>query len=346
MIQSYPYNTHNFITYPILDPSSFKQLTTSQDDEEEFLGSFINFAVLDKNLNILYSNATIDSDFKIERVSGFLPGETEEALFLSNEVLDGNPSTMQISPFTTTSSRLYLGLDNANTAAPVFTDISGGNFVGSLSDIEFGTNENEIFVTIHNYGVQNIWFTNDGGSSWRSLDLEENLPDLPVKCILQNPLNTKELIIGTELGVWKTDDYTEEQPVWEQSFNGMSDVTVVDLDLRISDNTILAATHGRGLFTSQFTDEAASIKNVLNDKVLFTIYPTVSNGDVTIFGKSEMSKSSVQIFSITGKKVFSGDLDFSMDKRQNLSFTAVSGVYIVNIRTSTGEQFSDKVIIK
>lgn len=37
---------------------------------------------------------------------------------------------------------------------------------------------------------------------------EGNLPDLPVKCILQNPLIPKELIIGTELGVWTTADYT------------------------------------------------------------------------------------------------------------------------------------------
>ncbi len=33
----------------------------------------------------------------------------------------------------------------------------------------------------------------------------------------------------------------------------MSDVTVVDLDVRTSDDVILATTHGRGLFTSQLT---------------------------------------------------------------------------------------------
>ena len=368
MIQSYPQNTHNFINYPSLTSSSFKQLTTSQDGDD-FLGSFINSAVLDKNLDILYSNATLGSDFKIERISGFLPGETEEALFLSDDVLNGNPSTMQISPFTTTSSRLYLGLensklirvDNANTETPVFTDISGENFVGSLSDIEFGTNESEIFITFHNYGVQSIWFTNDAGDSWRSLDVDssnsdnlpdllgssnsENLPDLPVKCILQNPLNPSELIIGTELGIWKTDDYTAEVPVWEQSFNGMSDVTVVDLDLRTVDNTILAATHGRGLFTSQFTDGTAAINDVLNDKVLFTVYPTVSNGNFTIFGKIKMNKTSVKILSITGKEVFSGSLDFSKRMKQSLSINVNSGVYIINLKTADGEQFSDKIII-
>ena len=352
MIQSYPQNTHNFITYPSLNPSSFKQLTTSQDDDEEFLGNFINCAVLDKNLDILYSNATLGNDFKIERVSGFLPEETQEKTFLSDDILGDNPSTMQISPFSTTSSKVYVGLENsklvriddANTETPVFNDISGDEFVGSLSDIEFGTNENEIFVTIHNYGVESIWFTSNGGTSWRSL--EGNLPDLPVKCILQNPLNTNELIVGTELGIWKTDDYTIAEPVWEQSFNGMSDVTVVDLDLRSIDNTILASTHGRGLFTSQFTDGAATINDVLNDKILFTVYPTISNGNFTIFGKRSMDKTTIQIFSITGKKVFSGDLNFSKNMKQTVSINANSGVYIVNLEIADGNKFSNKIIIE
>lgn len=361
MIQSYPYNTHNFITYPNLSPATFKQLTTRQDEEEEFLGNFINCAVLDKNLDILYSNATLESDFKIERVSGFLPGETEEKIFLSNEILNGNPSTMQVSPFTTDASKIYVGLensslikiDNANTETPVFTDISGDDFVGSISDIEFGTNENEIFVTFHNYGVQNIWFTNNGGDSWRSLDVDlpilsdlESLPDLPVKCILQNPLNPNELIIGTELGIWKTDDYTVATPIWEQSFNGMSDVTVVDLDLRTSDNTILAATHGRGLFTSKFTDGVASVKEVLEDKTSFTIFPTISNGDFTVFGEINMKKSSIQIFSITGKVVFQTKVDFSANQKQRLSLKVSSGVYFVNIKDSKGRAFSRKIIIE
>ncbi len=83
-------------------------------------------------------------------------------------------------------------------------------FVGSISDIEFGQSESEIFVIMHNYGVTSIWFTSDGGSNWSSK--EGDLPDLPVKCILQNTQISNELIIGTELGVWATADYTQANP--------------------------------------------------------------------------------------------------------------------------------------
>ncbi|WP_299683584.1 hypothetical protein, partial [uncultured Tenacibaculum sp.] len=91
-----------------------------------------------------------------------------------------------------------------------WTDITGSEFVGSISDIEFGATENDIFVTFHNYGVRNIWYTNDGGTTW--FDKEGNFPDIPVKSILQNPLNREEVIIGTDLGVWKTSNFSATSP--------------------------------------------------------------------------------------------------------------------------------------
>ena len=100
------------------------------------------------------------------------------------------------------------------------------------------------FVTFYNYGITISGLPDDGGNSWTAI--EGDLPDLPVLCILQNPLLPSELIIGTKLGVWSS-YYTATNVEWSQSYNGMSDVTVIDLDLRPRDNTILATTHGRGM---------------------------------------------------------------------------------------------------
>ena len=55
---------------------------------------------------------------------------------------------------------------------------------------------------MYNYGVNNIFYTNDNGKNW--LKKDGNLPDLPVYNILQSPLDEDEVIIGTELGVWFT----------------------------------------------------------------------------------------------------------------------------------------------
>ena len=60
-------------------------------------------------------------------------------------------------------------------------------------------------MTFHNYGVENIFYSSDGGNTWQ--EKEGDLPDIPVRCILQNPLLENEVIVGTELGVWYTKDF-------------------------------------------------------------------------------------------------------------------------------------------
>jgi len=218
-------------------------------------GNFINQADLDHIGNILYAHSTSGSNY---RFSGFILGENSATRTdYSNDHLDNEPSAFKVSPYNNT--RIFVGTRNSKLLKvedldqinQVWTDISGASFLGSISDIEIGSSEMEIFVTFHNYGVTSIWYTKDGGINWSNK--EGDLPDLPVKCILQNPLNADEAIIGTELGVWVTENFSNGSPTWSQSYNGMSDVTVLDLDLRAADNTILATSHGRGFFTSKFT---------------------------------------------------------------------------------------------
>ena len=115
--------------------------------------------------------------------------------------------------------------------------ISGNDFVGSISDIEFGENENEIFVTFYNYGVKSIYYSSDGGQNWQNK--EGNLPDIPVYNILQSPLDSDEVIIGTELGVWYTDNFSSNNPTWSQANAGMKDLRVTEMDLRKGDNLSL-----------------------------------------------------------------------------------------------------------
>ena len=136
--------------------------------------------------------------------------------------------------------------------------------MGSISDVVFGASEDEIFATIHNYGVQSIWYTDDGGTTWTGK--EGSLPDMPVKAILQSPLDPEEVIIGTELGIWYTTNFSSSNPNWQPAINGMSKVKVTDIDLR-NDNAIYVSTYGRGIFSGQFQldpNEDADGDGVLN----------------------------------------------------------------------------------
>ena len=67
----------------------------------------------------------------------------------------------------------------------------------------------------HNYGVDNILYSVDGGANWDVKD--GNLPDLPVLAIQRNPYVLDEVIVGTDLGVWKTTNFSAVSPNWTQS---------------------------------------------------------------------------------------------------------------------------------
>ena len=98
--------------------------------------------------------------------------------------------------------------------------------------------------------MENIFYSSDGGETWE--EKEGNLPDIPVRCILQNPLLENEVIIGTELGVWYTKDFSSINPTWKQSNAGMRDVRVTDMDLRTGDNAVFIGTYGLGIYKGIF----------------------------------------------------------------------------------------------
>lgn len=341
-ITTFPGNNHFYIAYP-----SFSSGYPISSDEG---GSFINEATLDKNLNILYANASSGGNQRIERISNFMSGEAAVvSSFITNALLNSSPSALKVSRFTTGATKLFVGLRNgrllqANFAnfSPIWSNISGPDFVGSISDIEFGQTEQEIFVTMHNYGVQSIWYTSNGGTAWRSL--EGNLPDLPVKNILQNPLLTNELIIGTDLGVWATPDFTVANPVWIPTYNGMSDVPVLDLDLRASDNTILASTYGRGLFTGQFTAVPLSVMENEVSLSSISVYPTISNGNFNIVSRNNFGTTKMEIYDIGGRRVFTNSFDLS-PAPHNVSLNMSSGLYLIKLSTRDFTE-TKRIIIK
>lgn len=228
------------------------------NNESESNGAFINPQALDSNLDILYSNYSAGGNSIIKRYSGIKSITTLESTDLTNPEMDSTPTAFTVSPYTTSSSTVLVGtvlgdlfkIENAEGDAPVWTELELDNvFVGSISDVEFGQTENDIFVTMHNYGVQSIWYTSDGGAVWQ--EKEGDLPDLPVKAILQNPISLNEVIVGTELGVWYTTNFNAASPNWNQAYNGMSNVKVLDLDMR-DDYMVFAATYGRGVFSGEF----------------------------------------------------------------------------------------------
>lgn len=217
----------------------------------------------------------------------------------------------------------------------------GVGFVGSISDIEFGQTEDDLFVTMFNYGVASVWFSGDAGTSWTNI--EGDLPDMPVRCILQNPLLPNELIIGTMLGIWRTTDYTNANPTWVQSFNGMRETAIFDLDLKASDNTILATTYGRGFFTSKF--KLLGFNKLEDISYTLKVFPTVSEGQFTLTSTQNLGSTQIEIYSITGKRVHETTVDIQQGFRKQFDLSLNSGMYLMKLKGSNFET-TKRIIIK
>ncbi|TYA52424.1 T9SS type A sorting domain-containing protein [Formosa maritima] len=347
-IRNYVYNSGINLRHLNADGSLGTNVTINNEGASN--GAFINPQALDSNLDILYSNYSSGGVFVIKRYSGIKSAATLTSSDLTNATeLTTTPTAFTVSTHTTGSSKLLVGtrlgdvilVENANTASPTWTNLDGNVLVGSVSDLEFGQSDNDIFVTMHNYGVNNVWYTSDGGTTWEAKD--GDLPDLPVKAILQNPLNLEEVIIGTELGVWYTNNFSASSPTWRSAFNGMSNVKVLDLDLR-DDNMVFAATHGRGIFSGMFTPDFLSVEeNTLASDL--TLYPTVSNGEITISAKSNIGKINLAIYNLSGQLIYNSALDMSTNNRKQLSLDLSSGLYLAKFSKGSFTE-TKKFIIK
>ncbi len=325
--------------------------TTNTNFIDRYSGVFVNPADYSSTYNTLYANAC---DFwgagadQLLRASN-IPSNIHDTIIAANTNATSYFSHVKISPFSTNSSHnLFLGtvsgrlfkVTDANTV-PFSTEIGSPMFpTANISCVAIGGSEDTLLVTFSNYGVSSIWQTYNGGQTWK--EVEGNLPDMPVRWAIYHPQNSKQALIATELGVWSTGNLQAAQVNWIPQTTGMANVRVDMLTLRISDNTVLAASHGRGLFTAKFNlDVTTPTKDFAGVKDPFTV--TVSSSAIEI--QSDIQQTAeYSLYTASGNLQVWGRL--TAGTRQNFinTTTLSKGVYLFSIEY--GEQrFVKKVFL-
>jgi len=212
-------------------------------------GRFVNPTDYDDANNVLYCAYDTGMYALITDVGG----NNNTATRMVSEFANLEASAVRVSP--NTANRVFFGLpngdvvrvDNATANSPTASIIRNGTGYVSCVEVEIG-DDDHILVTYSNYGVTSIYETTNGGTSWNSV--EGNLPDMPVRWAKFAPTSSDQALIATELGVWTTDDLNGGSTQWGPSNTGLANVRTDMIKWRTSDNTVIAATHGRGLFSS------------------------------------------------------------------------------------------------
>ena len=104
---------------------------------------------------------------------------------------------------------------------------------------------NWIYATFGGFRSDNVYRTTDNGTTWTDITGTgiTGLPDVPVRSLIFHPSNPNLLYVGTEIGLFTSDDGGAN---WEVPQNGPANVSVDEVLWMGSD--LIAVTHGRGLF--------------------------------------------------------------------------------------------------
>lgn len=165
-------------------------------------------------------------------------------------------SAIAISPLTSTlilvghnNGDIYRTL-NGTASPPAWTQIDTPNLpngrVVTRLLVDPNHDTNWYYATFGGFSGDNVWRSTDGGASWTDITGAgaTGLPNVPVRAIAINPTNPNHLYVGTEIGVFTSED---GGATWDVSQDGPANVSVDELFFR-SDNTLYAVTHGRGVY--------------------------------------------------------------------------------------------------
>jgi len=138
---------------------------------------------------------------------------------------------------------------NGTNASPTWTNIATSqlpNRIVTRLVIDVSHSPNPwIYATFGGFSADNIYVTKNLGTTWTDItgSGESGLPDVPVRTLTFHPRNPNLLYVGTEVGIFTSNDAGAN---WDLPNGGPANVSVDELFWVAGD--LIAATHGRGMY--------------------------------------------------------------------------------------------------
>lgn len=193
------------------------------------------------------------------------------------KVSDQNPSHKLYFGGLLNNSPVLVSWENANTSSDVSEmigmDLPGVSSGSWLNDITINpTDGNEIILVYSNYNITGLFHSTDGGQTLTAI--EGNLgvnddqgasgftgPSMRAAEIVVDWQGNEKYYVATSIGLYYTELLDGDNTQWTLETGLLNNVVIEDLDSRPSDNTIVAGTHGRGIFIGQKINLAPVVEN-------------------------------------------------------------------------------------
>ncbi len=175
-------------------------------------------------------------------------------------------------------------------------------------------NSNVAYVTMAGFSAGNkVFKTINGGASWQNISY--NLPNLPVNCIKSLP-SGNSLILACDVGVYQLD---ESQNTWINISVDLPNVILTDIEINEAANKIYISTFGRGIWQADLSI-ISGLKNAKADANYISIYPSINDGNFSIYNAEFANSNTAEVFDITGRRVAQLILDNATNQvRLNVS---------------------------
>jgi hypothetical protein len=230
-------------------------------------------------------------------------------------------------------------------------------------------NANNVVVTYGNYGNQNYVFMSSNALSEQPTfaSKQGNLPAMPVYASLFEMSSPQIVMLGTDLGVFMTENINSTTPTWVPDHGVLGQIPVFDLkQQRINKSAdtlqlinidtlvlhypgtnnlgiIYAATFGKGLYRANDFRKPVGLdeKPYAFDagSLSIQIYPNPVINRATIeFNLTETANVSYQIFDITGRMIQSQAVGQRFTGSQKLSIESTGlnpGAYIIRVQAGS-----------
>ena len=255
------------------------------------------------------------------------------------------------------AARDYGTADADSGATAVTVDLVQSFMNRNISGIAVDPNDNDrVLVTLGNYGNANyVYYSGNATSTSPNFLVKDgNLGNFPVYAATFDKGNSAYAVLGTEYGIFSTQNINTTSPQWGADNSGLARVPVFTLkqyrtnksstaDMTVEEGDIFAGTFGRGAFqtTSLMTTRPIGIAEQEVEQVQETmkLFPNPAENFTTLALELPAGSYTVELIDLNGRSVKAVVFEATENGAQTFKLdisSVANGMYIVGVKEAPG----------